>query len=255
MCAEIAENLQILGIRFFRGTAAEAVAAGLSGGLVVVPAAPALLELERNVAYREALLDADLVITDSGLMVLLWWVLKREKVIRVSGLEYLKILLEEPRFHKTGVVLWVMPSAYAEEKLLKWLHSADLPCSLDDCYLAPRYLEGTLNDPDLIAQIQRRRPAHIIIGLGGGVQERLGHFLKHHLDYRPGIHCVGAAIGFLSGEQVNIPSWADRLFLGWLFRCLQEPRKFAPRYWRARRLIRLMWRHGANLPPLANGRE
>ena len=59
---------QILGIRFFVGDAPEAVEIGARGGLVVVPAAPALLELERDTDYRQALLDADLAITDSGLL-------------------------------------------------------------------------------------------------------------------------------------------------------------------------------------------
>ena len=61
----------LLGIRFFVGSADEAVQIGLQGGLVVVPAAPALVELQTNEYYREAVFGADLAITDSGLMVLL----------------------------------------------------------------------------------------------------------------------------------------------------------------------------------------
>src|ERR1700690_2828820 len=85
---------RILGIRFFVGTAEEAVQIGLQGGLVVVPAAPALVELPTNESYREALLNADLVITDSGLMVLLWQILSGKKIPRVSGLKYLNLLFE-----------------------------------------------------------------------------------------------------------------------------------------------------------------
>ena len=75
----------ILGIRFFTGSAKAAVQIGLAGGLVVVPAAPALVELRTNKSYREALLNADLVITDSGLMVLLWRLLTGQMIPRVSG--------------------------------------------------------------------------------------------------------------------------------------------------------------------------
>ena len=112
------------------------------------------------------------------------------------------------------------------------------------------YPRGSLRDPELLAWVEQRRPQHIIVALGGGTQERLGFYLRNELRYRPGIHCVGAAIGFLSGEQVSIPSWADYLFLGWLFRCLAEPKKFVPRYWRAKKLVGMMWRHGESLPPL-----
>ena len=57
---------RILGVRFFVGDAPEAVELGARPGLVVVPAAPALMELARDGDYRQALLEADLVITDSG---------------------------------------------------------------------------------------------------------------------------------------------------------------------------------------------
>ena len=54
-------------------------------------------------------------------------------------------------------------------------------------------------------------------------QERLGLYLKQRLSYRPAIHCIGAAIGFLSGDQVYIPVWADALGMGWLYRTLADP--------------------------------
>ena len=72
--------------------------------------------------------------------------------------------------------------------------------------------------------------------------------LKRECDFRPSIHCIGAAIGFLTGNQVRIPGWADRLFLGWLFRCLSEPGKFVPRYWKACKLVPLMIRYRAEPP-------
>jgi hypothetical protein len=86
------------------------------------------------------------------------------------------------------------------------------------------------------------------MAVGGGVQEKLGADLLHRLDYRPAIHCTGAAIGFLTGEQVRIPMWADRFRLGWLFRCVDEPSKFVPRYWEARRLVGLMLHYHGRLP-------
>jgi N-acetylglucosaminyldiphosphoundecaprenol N-acetyl-beta-D-mannosaminyltransferase len=50
----------------------------------------------------------------------------------------------------------------------------------------------------------------------------------------------GAAIAFLSGGQANIRPWVDKLMLGWLARCLHEPRKFVPRYLRGVRLIPIL---------------
>ena len=67
---------QILGIRFFTGNPEDAAAIGLRGGLVVVPAAPSLVNLIDDLAYREALVKSDLAITDSGFMVLIWRIMK-----------------------------------------------------------------------------------------------------------------------------------------------------------------------------------
>jgi UDP-N-acetyl-D-mannosaminuronic acid transferase (WecB/TagA/CpsF family) len=141
-----------------------------------------------------------------------------------------------------------MPSEQAMGKNLAWLQATGHAVTREDCYLAPLYPGGAIEDPALLAMIHERRPAQVIMAIGGGVQERLGLYLRRNLDYRPGIHCTGAAIGFLSGEQANIPTWADRYYLGWLARCLQSPARFVPRYWAARRLFTLMLRFGAASP-------
>ena len=57
---------RILGIEFFHGTARAAVERMRRGGLLVVPAAPALKDLDRRPEYREALLSADMALTDSA---------------------------------------------------------------------------------------------------------------------------------------------------------------------------------------------
>jgi UDP-N-acetyl-D-mannosaminuronic acid transferase (WecB/TagA/CpsF family) len=241
---------QILGIRFFTGSAEEAVQIGLSGGLVVVPAAPALVELPVNESYREALLNADLVITDSGLMVLLWQILSGQKIPRVSGLKYLNLLFEMKALSPREAVLWIMPNAAARDQNLAWLRSQGYDFNDSDCYLAPNYSAGRIVDESLIKIVNQRKPKHIVVCLGGGTQERLGLMLKRECDFRPSIHCIGAAIGFLTGNQVRIPAWADRFFLGWLFRCVSEPRKFLPRYWKACQLVPMMLCYREKMPEI-----
>ncbi len=234
---------KILGVKFFVGDAAQAVELGARGGLVVAPSGPGLADLDRDEDYRAALTQADLVITDSGLLVILWNLVKSDHVQRVSGLEYLELLLRRPEFGRAGSTLWVMPSRESMACNLAWLNSQGYVAAEEDCYLAPKYPPGPISDPALLQKIHDRRPQHVIVCVGGGVQERLGLCLKRGCDYRPAIHCIGAAIGFLSGDQVRIPAWADRLVLGWLFRCLWKPARFVPRYCRALQLPLTMWRH------------
>jgi UDP-N-acetyl-D-mannosaminuronic acid transferase (WecB/TagA/CpsF family) len=244
------EYRRILGIRFFVGDAPEAVEIGARGGLVVVPAAPALLDLQRDLEYRQALQEADFAITDSGFLVLLWNFMNRDRIHRVSGYEYLKLLLAKPEFRTPGSVLWVMPSHESMERNLAWLRANDHPFEIADCHVAPMYSKGAVYDEKLLELVNERRPRHVIICLGGGVQEKLGLFLKRQSLGSPAIHCTGAAIGFFTGDQVRIPDWADQRVVGWLFRCVSNPRRFVPRYARALELPWLLWRYGSRMPDL-----
>jgi exopolysaccharide biosynthesis WecB/TagA/CpsF family protein len=238
----------ILGIRFFIGTAAQAVERMRGGGLLVVPAAPALKDLEVKASYREALMNADMVIPDSAYMVMVWNWLQHDSIRRVSGLEYLRELLKQPDVRQSGNVLWIMASPQSAERNLAWFAEQGISVPEDYVYLAPLYSEQAIYDPELLERIERIRPEHIILTLGGGTQERVGLYLKRSLSYLPSIHCIGAAIAFLSGDQVRIPIWADRSYLGWLYRSISEPRRYMPRYWNARKLLYLLIRYRERLP-------
>jgi len=244
----------ILGIPFFRGTAQEAVGRMARGGLLVVPAAPALREMERDASYSEALVEADLAIPDSAFMVALWNLLQHDMLKRVSGLEYLRCLLRTEDVRQAGNCVWVMASAASAERNRAWLAKQGIDLPAECIYLAPMYVgsgapvNSPVNDPELAVLLERLKPQHVMLTIGGGTQEKLGLYLKRQLSFRPAIHCIGAAIAFLSGDQVRIPEWADRLYLGWLFRCFYQPSRYIPRYWEARKLFSLMRRYRDRLP-------
>jgi exopolysaccharide biosynthesis WecB/TagA/CpsF family protein len=240
---------RILGIDFFYGSAAEAIARMRRGGLLVVPAAPALKDLANNGSYRDALLNADLAITDSAYMVVIWNLLAWERIKRLSGLEYLRELLQEPDVRETGNTVWIMASPKSAKLNLAWLAKQGIAVADESVYMAPMY-GAQIEDPALLEKLNRMKPQHVVVTIGGGTQERLGLYLKQNLSYLPAIHCIGAAIAFLSGDQVHIPVLADKLYLGWLYRCLSEPKRYVPRYWEARRLLGLMVRYRSELPPL-----
>src|ERR1700754_991036 len=241
---------RILGIDFFDASAQAAIEIMQNGGLLVVPAAPALKDLDRNPGYRDALLNADLVLTDSAFMVLIWNRLQSTPIRRLSGLEYLRELLQQPDARQSGNTFWIMASPASAQRNLAWLQQHGITVSDDHIYMAPIYGSGPIADAALVDRLNRLRPPHIIVTVGGGTQERLGLYLKRSLDYRPAIHCIGAAIAFLSGDQVHIPVWADKFYLGWLLRSLSEPKRFVPLSLDAFRLYPLMRRYRDRLPDL-----
>ena len=241
---------RILGVRFFNGSGADAAEyISRTGGYTVVPAAPALANIHRDQDYRRALVESDLAIADSGFMVFLWRILRRRKVVRTSGLQYLQILLDKKELREPGHLFLILPTEMAQVKAQRFLRREGYEIAAADTYIAPIY-RWNVADQQLVSILKVNQPGHVIVWIGGGVQERLGLYLRENLPYRPAIHCVGAALGFLTGDQKPIPDWADHLYLGWLLRLVRQPKVFAKRFLRAFELPWLIWKYGENLPPL-----
>jgi UDP-N-acetyl-D-mannosaminuronic acid transferase (WecB/TagA/CpsF family) len=238
---------KILGVRFYVADLEGLLDLIPGAGLVVVPSAPVMSRLAEDPSHRAALEGADLAVTDSGFMVLLWLLRTGERVRRISGLRLLRGLFDRGAFRGRGETFWVMPSETDSQANMEWLRGRGFAVEGDDAYVAPLYQkEGPISDGRLVELIASRRPQLVVIALSGGVQERLGWELRQRLGYKPAILCIGGAIAFLSGRQTNIPVWADRLALGWLLRFLSAPRAFAAKLRGVEHLAPLIWKYGPN---------
>jgi N-acetylglucosaminyldiphosphoundecaprenol N-acetyl-beta-D-mannosaminyltransferase len=229
----------LAGISFFGGSLQQAIAASAAGGLVVAPSGPGLADIDRQPLYRRALQAADMVLADSGVMVLLARCLHGTRVPRISGYRFLCGLLDAYPAALAGDSLWLMPGEDETKRNVGWLAGRGIHLDERQLYHAPHY-GAVPEDELLLARIMEQRPAWIIINIGGGVQEPLGAWLQAQLPYRPTIVCTGAALAFLAGGQVYIPLWVDRLYLGWLWRTVSHPRRYGLRYLRALRLVVIM---------------
>src|SRR5205814_8668456 len=157
---------QILGVRFFNGSGTEAAKyISRTGGYAVVPAAPALANIDRDQDYRRALVESDLAIADSGFMVFLWRVLRRRKVVRTSGLQYLQILLDKRELREPGRLFVILPSEVARVKALRFLRRESYEIAAADTYIAPIYRRDVA-DHRLASILEVSQPAHLIIGIG-----------------------------------------------------------------------------------------
>jgi N-acetylglucosaminyldiphosphoundecaprenol N-acetyl-beta-D-mannosaminyltransferase len=240
--------IKVLGIDFIDGTVNEAVDCLRCGGLLVVPAAPALINIKKDPDYYKSLLSADVVIPDSGYMVLLWNMVHRKKLKRISGLEFLVNFLKDPEVKASSGLLLVDPKPVEAQHNLRYLRESGFNVADDISYMAPMYDKKNVEDSELLKLAETKKPKYIIINLGGGTQEKLGAYLKANLSYKPAIICTGAAIAFLTGQQANIPNWGDKLYLGWLFRCLQNPKLYVPRYFKAFQLATYIIRYRHQQP-------
>ena len=84
--------------------------------------------------------------------------------------------------------------------------------------------------------IKKNKPDHIIINIGGGVQEILGYYLKRKFNNKLKIFCTGAAISYFTGDQAPLSKFLDNYYLGWLIRILYNPLLFF-RYFKAFKLM------------------
>ena len=243
-------DLPLLGIRIADITPEQALRKASDGGLILAPSAPGLCTLERDAEYREALRRSDLNLADSGLAILLMRMFGLGGPRRLSGLGFLREIIGSGQLAHGGT-FWVMPSLDSARTNLRWLGGLGIPITMQDYHIAPTYpRKGAVTDEELLGKLLQRRPSYIFLCTGSGSQEKLGHWLMEHLDYRPCIAGIGAAIAFLSGDQTPIPRWADRACIGWLLRILSDPACFFPRYLAALRLVPLVLRYGPSEPPL-----
>jgi UDP-N-acetyl-D-mannosaminuronic acid transferase (WecB/TagA/CpsF family) len=196
---------------------------------MLVPSAPTLTLLPRDVAYRSAVAACDFAIVDSAYLALLWWLIHRKRLHRVSGLEFVRAFLHETSAKQPGALFLVNPTENDGCANMNFLRSHGFELNEADCYAAPIYRSNDVADPVLLSVLSRRRPRYVMLNIGGGTQEPLGAYLKRNLEYAPGIICTGAAIAFLTGRQATIPEWVDHMGLGWLARTMGDPRRFLKR--------------------------
>src|SRR5215468_5206781 len=127
---------QILGIRFFNGDVDDAIQSMVQrGGYLIAPSGTCFPRLREDEPYRHAVLSADLAIADSGLMVVLCRLFRRERLQRISGLKYLKHLLATLARGGTREVFWIVPNRRAAQKLLDWSGGEALAISSEEYYI------------------------------------------------------------------------------------------------------------------------
>lgn len=72
--------IRILDINFLNGGYSHAKKLLMKGGLMVVPAAPALASIRQDRKYYNAIKESDFAIADSSLMVIIWMLINRKRL-------------------------------------------------------------------------------------------------------------------------------------------------------------------------------
>ncbi len=242
------KEFKLFGIPFINGNYNQAFSRLSKGQFMVVPSGPGLSTIDKDLKYYESLKCADFAIPDSGLMIILAKLFFGLNINKLSGPKFLRQFLREDILKKEGVVFSVDPNELESRNNNKYLINLGIPIKYSYHYSAPFYDKKNIIDEKLIQILENLelRPKFLLINLGGGVQERLGLYIKNNLSYKIGIICTGAAIAFETGQQARIPRWVDEMYLGWAARILQNPRQFTLRFFKAFRLTYIFYLYKVN---------
>jgi UDP-N-acetyl-D-mannosaminuronic acid transferase (WecB/TagA/CpsF family) len=203
---------------------------------LVAPAASSLSQIVADRQHLIALQKSTVAIFDSGFFCILLLILKGIIIKKNSGFFFLKYLLSIDSIKKSKLLL-IDPTkrtSLINKKFLRINKFTKLKS-----YIAPIYNPIDVKDLKLIQLIDLYKPKYILLNIGGGIQEKLAFFINKNSKNNQIIFCLGAAIGFYTGDQAPINNFFDKIYAGWLIRVLYNPIVFLPRVFKSIYLIKL----------------
>ena len=217
----------------------------LKKNFLVFPAGPALSSIKINSNYHKALQNADFVLLDSGLLVLLINIFRGSNLKKFSGYKFLHLFLRRRKTRNEKILL-INPDFKNQKKNINFLKKYIKEKNIYS-YIAPQYDSKKIKDRKLLTYINSIQPKNVLINLGGGTQEILGFFLKQKLKHKLNIICTGAAISFMTKDQAPINTFLDKIYLGWLTRIIFNPKIYLPRYLKALKLLIIFFKERNNI--------
>ena len=162
---------------------------------------------------------ADLVVPDGAGVV---WALARQGIMvqRSPGIELAWSLLKYAEAHGWRVAL-VGASPEVMERLSDRL--AQQSPALQLVFVEHGYQDAGVW-PELEARLRRLSPDLVLVALGVPLQEI---WIQRMRDRLPGLWMgVGGSFDVWSGLKQRAPGWASRLQIEWLYRLLQDPKRW-----------------------------
>jgi len=147
------KKFTFFGIKFIDGNFKSIKILIDKGGLLVLPAAPALLNIKTDKKYHKALKNADIALFDSGYFCLLLRMFKRIKVKKFSGLKFLKQFLQSQK-NNSNKILFIDPSN--KDKIINKKYLKSLRLNKIIQYVAPIYNKDYTKDLNLLKIITKK---------------------------------------------------------------------------------------------------
>ena len=179
--------------------------------LIVTPNPEIIVACQNDQELKGIINRADLRVPDGISMVVVSKILKRPLKERVSGIDLMLKITENPdrRVFLLGGGPGVTEAAAKKlkAKIVGTHHG---------------YFD---NDQEVIAKIKVTKPEILFVGLGGGRQER---WANHHLAELgvPVVMVIGGSLDVISGLKKRAPKIFQKLYIEWLYRLITEPKRW-----------------------------
>lgn len=215
-------------------TLAEAVDAVLDAAhtgratVVVTPNIHHVTLAEKDVAFRDAVRNAELALADGWPVVFASRVLRQRLPARVAGIDLVAQALSSETPLRVAVLGGPEGAAEAFARRYSSVHEVVLIDPLPASVWAQIPISAV---EELRQALRQAQPNLVLIGIGAPKQEIVAAQIRDVVDGP--IVCCGAAIEVLAGLRPRAPKLMQRLGLEWAFRCVLEPRRLGPRYFDA----------------------
>jgi N-acetylglucosaminyldiphosphoundecaprenol N-acetyl-beta-D-mannosaminyltransferase len=178
---------------------------------------------KKDTLFKEALQKSDVLIPDGIGIVIAAKLLAKEKIKRIAGADLHEHILKLAN-QNNGKVFYLgsMPSTLQKikERLAK-----EYPNIHFECYSPPYKPEFTVEDNKaMIEAVNVFKPNALFVGMTAPKQEKWAYQHKDLLDVNV-IASIGAVFDFYAGTVKRAPLWVQRVYLEWLFRFIQEPKR------------------------------
>jgi N-acetylglucosaminyldiphosphoundecaprenol N-acetyl-beta-D-mannosaminyltransferase len=228
--------IAVMGLPFDSVTSGEAVKAIekliLSGGSHQVATANLDFWLNslQNAHLHRILAGCSLVVADGMPLVWASKMLGSPLAERVTGVDLVPRLAELSAKKGYGIYLLGGQEGVADRaaKLLELKYPG---VRIVGTY-APFHGElAQMDHSEILNRIHEAKPEILLVAFGNPKQEKWIWMHRKRLGV-PVAMGVGASFDILVGDQKRAPRWIQRIGMEWMMRCMQEPSRLGPRYFR-----------------------
>lgn len=207
------------------------VVEGFREGMMLTLHVDMIMKLQKDREFYELLPQFDLITCDSQILFLAAKLLGTPLRERVSGSDYF------PRFYERyakdpSVTMFICGGAPGVAEVARRNVNAKVGREMVvGTYSPPADFEFRPGEIELmIERINESKASALLVGLGGGRQEK---FMVRHRHRMPSVRTflpLGGTIDYEAGTLARPPAWVTNAGLEWLYRVLREPRQRWRRY-------------------------